>query len=108
MTPSLFREDPKGVSFQVLVQAKAQANQVVGEQAGSFKVRIAAPPVQGKANRECIKFLAEIFGLPKERLKIQQGERGRKKTIRVLNVSAQALEASLEKCLKRTKGITKG
>lgn len=96
---TLFKEDSRGVSFQLLVQPKAGTNKIVGEHGGSLKVQIAAPPVQGKANRECIKFLAEIFGLPKERLEIQSGARGRKKTIRVLNVSAQTLETRLEKCL---------
>lgn len=46
-----------------------------------LKIRIQAPPVDGKANAELIRFLAKQFGVPKAQVVITQGENSRQKTV---------------------------
>lgn len=47
------------------------------------RVRIAAPAVEGKANEELMEFLSEFFGVPKKKVSILRGEKGREKTIQI-------------------------
>ena len=49
----------------------------------ALKVRVAAPPVEGKANAALIAFLAEAFGVPKRNVTIIRGDSGRRKSLRV-------------------------
>lgn len=48
---------------------------------GTLKIHVKAPPVEGKANKALIKFLADFFDWPKTRIKIIQGENSRRKLI---------------------------
>jgi len=50
---------------------------------GTWKVKIAAPPEKGKANRALCEFVAEKLGVPKTRVKIVSGETSRLKRIQV-------------------------
>ena len=54
--------------------------EVVGEQ---IKLRINAPPVDGKANAQVLRFLAKLFKVPRSQLEILSGETGRDKRIRI-------------------------
>ncbi len=44
-----------------------------------IKIRITAPPIDGKANTHLIKFLAKVFKVPKSNITIKSGETGRNK-----------------------------
>jgi uncharacterized protein (TIGR00251 family) len=50
---------------------------------GVYAVRVAAPPVEGKANRRVIELLAGHFGVPKSRVSIARGTGGRRKTVEI-------------------------
>lgn len=50
-----------------------------------IKIRITAPPVEGKANKHLIKFLAKIFKIPKSNITIKSGETGRNKNLIIHN-----------------------
>ena len=67
----------------VQVQPGASRNQVVRYTEGVLHVRIAAPPVRGKANRELIAFLSDILGVSKSHLSIEKGHTSRRKVIAV-------------------------
>ena len=55
---------------------------IMGDQ---IKLRISAPPVDGKANAHLIKFLAHEFSVPQQNIRIIRGESGRQKQISILN-----------------------
>jgi uncharacterized protein len=63
----------------------------VGEHDGALRIRIAAPPVEGAANRELIRFLAKKFKVPQNALEIISGVSSKNKTIRLKRVTATAL-----------------
>jgi hypothetical protein len=48
-----------------------------------LKIRLAAPPIDGKANAELLRFLAEVFGVPLRQVALVRGERSRQKTVRI-------------------------
>ena len=89
------RETSKGLSFDVRVVPGASKNEVAGIQDGALKVKLTAPPVEGKANRACVDFLAGLLGLRRSALAITSGEKSRKKTVSVEGIARAELEARL-------------
>lgn len=78
---SWYTADGEGVRLTVKVQPRSNRNQVVGVEGDALKVKITAPPVDGEANRALLEFLAEKLGVAKSRLRILNGESGRRKVI---------------------------
>ena len=75
--------------FAVRVQPRASRSSVVGELDGALKIRLAAPPVDGAANEELIRFLAKLFDVPRGRVFIAAGQTSKHKMIRVEGISAE-------------------
>lgn len=65
------------------LQPKAAKDEIVGLHGDSLKIRITAPPIDGRANTHLIKFLAKTFGVTKRDITILSGELGRQKRIKV-------------------------
>ena len=65
------------------LQPKASSDEIVGDLGDELKIRITAPPVDGKANAHLTKFLAKSFGVSKSQVIIEKGELGRSKRIRI-------------------------
>ena len=85
-----------GVELQLQVQPRASRTEVAGAHGGALKIRLAAPPVDGEANDELIRFLAKTLGVPKSAVTIVRGATGRKKVVRVAGVSAETATTRLE------------
>jgi len=69
--------------LRVRVQPKASRDEICGLQGEALKVRITAPPVDGKANTHLIKFLAKQFGVARSAVTLLSGETGRDKRLRI-------------------------
>ncbi len=93
-------ETEAGVVFTVHVQPRASRNEVCGIQGEELKVRLTAPPVEDAANRLCIEFLADLLGIAKSRVAVIAGAKSRHKTIRVSDMSSEAVRAMLENAAK--------
>jgi uncharacterized protein (TIGR00251 family) len=93
-------EKDGSVVFRVKVQPGASRNEVVGEMDGMLKLRIAAPPVDGKANQECRKFLAALLKVSPGSVDITSGAGSRAKTIVVHNITAEYARKHLNPELK--------
>ena len=89
------REVPGGVVLEVLVQPRASRTRVVGEHDGRLKEQLAAPPVDGEANAALVDFHAGELGARRSDVTIERGDTGRRKTVRVAGVTAQAVRAAL-------------
>lgn len=61
---------------------------VVADEGSELRIRLMAPPVDGKANAELIKKLAKRLGVAKSNIQIENGVRGRSKRLRVRGVTA--------------------
>ncbi|MBI4461313.1 MAG: DUF167 domain-containing protein [Acidobacteria bacterium] len=76
------------VRFHVKVQPRARREGIAGLAAGVLRVRVTAPPVEGRANRALIELLAEHLRLPKSSIKIAAGERRSLKLVEVAGIDA--------------------
>lgn len=75
-----------GVRLHLFIQPKASKNEVIGPHNGELKVKITAPPIDGRANEELIEFLADLFHIAKRNISVIKGDTGRHKTVDVLGV----------------------
>ena len=71
----------------VRVQPNAGRNEVLGFKDDVLRVRIAAPPVKGKANQELIAFLSDILEIRKSNLTIEKGATGKKKVVSITGLT---------------------
>lgn len=65
------------------VQPGARRTEVAGVHGDALKIRLAAPPVEGKANAALLRYLAEAFGVPQRAVTLVRGETSRQKTVRI-------------------------
>jgi len=86
MSP-FFLSTSQGYVLRLTVVPGAQRTQVVGLYGDRLKVRLAAPPEKGLANRELIDFLARSLNLPKSSLKLTLGAQSRSKVVTVHDLS---------------------
>ncbi len=82
-------------NLSVQVVPRASRSEVVSFSEGVLKVRIAAPPVDGAANRELKKFLAGLFNVPKSSIVILAGEASRRKVVAVKGLDDSAMRTFL-------------
>lgn len=71
---------------KVLVQPGARKNEVAGRHAGRIRIKIQAPPVDGKANASLCSFMADALGVRKNQLSIEKGLTSREKSLIVSGV----------------------
>ncbi len=79
------------VDLKVKVIPLAKENRVVGYQDDVLKVKVTAPPVEGKANKAVVKLLARALGTKKGNVEIIRGSKSREKLIRITGVDTRAL-----------------
>ncbi|MDR2807083.1 MAG: DUF167 domain-containing protein [Puniceicoccales bacterium] len=72
--------------ISIKVIANASKSEIISHRDGAWKVKIQAPPKDGKANRALIQLLAQHFQLPKNCIKIIAGEKSPQKMIEVFNL----------------------
>lgn len=76
------------VTLRVRVHPRASRTELTGELAGALKLKITAPPVDGKANEECRRFLAKLLGVSAGSVEIIAGNSSRDKVVRIHGVTA--------------------
>jgi uncharacterized protein (TIGR00251 family) len=77
-----------GVSIAVRVVPRAAASGLAGTRGDALAVRLTAPPVEGAANDELVRLLADVLGVPRRAITIVRGERSRSKTVHVDGLDA--------------------
>ena len=84
-----------GVILRLHIQPGAKKTEIAGLHGEALKIRLAAPPVDGKANASLIEFLARQLGVAKSSVELISGDTSRAKRVRVGGVSADAVTAKL-------------
>jgi uncharacterized protein len=82
-------EKANGVILNVHVIPGSARSEIVGLHEDALRIKIAAPPVEGRANAECIRFLSDTLGIRKNQITITHGRTSRKKTISLDGISAR-------------------
>ena len=78
------------IRIKVKAIPRAKKNQISGlMEDGSLKVRLAAPPVDGKANQALIKLLGDSLKIPQSEISIISGLNGRNKTVKIIGLSSK-------------------
>lgn len=86
---ALVQDSDEGAVLALHVQPKAARTEYVGVHGDALKFRVAAPPVDGAANEEICRYLAERFGLRKGDVIVQTGQASRHKRIILKRVQAK-------------------
>ena len=77
------KEYKDGIQFSGLIHPRSANNKICGLQDEYLKIHIISPPVDGNANKMCVKFLAKILSVSPSQIAIVSGQNGRKKIIRI-------------------------
>jgi uncharacterized protein (TIGR00251 family) len=84
-----------GAKLSVRVQANAHHDELVGTRGGVLVVRVAAPALDGRANRALCRVLAKRLAVAPSRVTITRGQRSRDKLVHIEGVDQAALDAAL-------------
>lgn len=91
MTHPIVQDTKDGAILAIHVQPKASRTACAGLYDGAVKIRVAAPPADGKANEALMVFLAERLGVPLSSLELLAGASGRRKRVLVKRCTAQTV-----------------
>jgi uncharacterized protein (TIGR00251 family) len=85
---------PEEVSLAVRVAPRAGRDEVIGVDAeGALRVRVSAPPVDGRANEAVVRLIAAALGLPASAVEIVRGATARRKRLRIRGVDPARVAA---------------
>ena len=94
-------QKPTSINLQSHIKVKllprSSRNQIIGKERDLFKVKLTLPPVEGKANKALIEFLAKKLGIGKGRIEIISGKSSRLKTILIHGLTLKEITQSLNK-----------
>jgi hypothetical protein len=92
---SWITDSKSGVIIQVHASPRASKSQIQGLHGDALKIRLQAPPVDGKANQALIGFLAETLGIPQRQITLLSGQTSRQKRLSLQGITARQVEISL-------------
>ena len=81
--------------LQISAQPRASRTELIGIHGGALKIRLAAPPVDGAANLELLRFLARLLGVPRSNVTLVAGAAAKRKLVEVQGVGLKTARARL-------------
>jgi hypothetical protein len=90
-----FQEFAGGVKFSVQIKPNSRKTELIVESDGTLIMNVAAPPTDGKANREIVRWLAKKVRRPSSEVRLIGGLHSRTKIIAVLNIKSDELKKNL-------------
>jgi uncharacterized protein (TIGR00251 family) len=99
--PSWARHDPARDAWllDLHVQPGARISEACGEHDGRLKLKIAAPPVDNKANGVLRSWVAACLGVPNSAVRLLRGEASRRKTLAISGLDSERVAAALERLI---------
>ncbi len=94
--PPWVRASKGGATIEAFVRPRAAKDGLAGVHGTGLRVKVKAPPVEGRANRAVEDLFAGILGLPRAAVRVVTGESSRHKTIRVDGMSPEVVSAALD------------
>ncbi len=90
----MIRKHPEGIVLKLLVVPNAKKNEIAEVDAARnrLKIRVKAPPAEGRANKELVRFLSKLLGVKAE---IVRGEKNREKDVLLKNAKPEDIEKKL-------------
>lgn len=85
------------IIIKVKIVPGSSKNKIIGAYNDALKISIAAPPVEGKANKKCIAYLAKYFDVAKSKIEIISGQTSKNKLIKIYDISPKEFLDKIEK-----------
>jgi uncharacterized protein (TIGR00251 family) len=86
----------KGAALAIRVTPRASRNEIVEILSdGTVRIRLTAPPVEGKANEALVEFLSKVLDVAPSRIEIVAGMTGRDKLVSILDLDAELVHARI-------------
>ncbi|MDP3559352.1 MAG: DUF167 domain-containing protein [Legionellaceae bacterium] len=83
--------------INVYVQPGAKHTEIMGFHGNSLKIRLASPPIDGRANQALLKYVAILFKVPLRQVQLHRGDKSRHKVITITNSSINPADIFTEK-----------
>ena len=84
-----------GIRFSAIIQPRSTQNKVLGINNNSLKIRLTSPPVDGAANKTCVKLLVKSLGVSPSKIRIVAGHNNKNKTIEIDDIDESAFRKKL-------------
>jgi hypothetical protein len=94
-TPFKINACENGIRFSAVIQPKASKNEISGVHNNSLKIRLTSPPVDGAANKTCVKFLAKWLGVSPSNVCIVTGLSSKNKIIEINGIDESVFRNKL-------------
>jgi len=94
---NIFKKHNESIIIKVKIIPNSSINKIIGVYNDSIKIAIAAPPVEGKANKKFITYLAKFFKIAKSKIEIVSGENSKNKLIKICDIKQKEFLKKLEK-----------
>ncbi|MDB4933387.1 MAG: hypothetical protein JWP87_359 [Labilithrix sp.] len=88
-------EKDGAVRFEVHAKPRAKKSKIVGERGDALEIALAAPPVDGAANEELIRYVSTVLAVPKRDVELVRGDTSREKLLAVRGLPVAEVEARL-------------
>ncbi len=92
MSSVWLRQGDERITLTLHVQPGAKTTSVAGLHGDALKIRLAAPPVDGKANAALIEFVAHTLGVPKSAVCLKSGQTSRRKVLEISNAPSDSAQ----------------
>jgi len=92
-----FKITGNDIIIKVKIVPGSSKNKIIGVYNDSLKITIIAPPVEGKANKKCVAYLAKYFDVAKSKIEIISGQTSKNKLIRIYDISQKEFLNKIEK-----------
>jgi len=97
-----FSNGKAGVAITVRVTPRSKKNEILGVmEDGTIKVRLTAPPLEGRANKVLIQYLSEVLDISTSRIEIVAGETNKDKLISILDMDSEVLQDKILAAVKK-------
>lgn len=83
MQPGWYRRNGEVITLTLHVQPGAKRSEIVGLHGEALKIKLAAPPIEGRANEALLKFIADLFVVPLRNTELKQGGQSRHKVVAI-------------------------
>jgi uncharacterized protein (TIGR00251 family) len=81
--PTWYRRDGETITLTLHVQPGAKRSEIAGLHGDALKIKLAAPPSEGRANAALLRFIADLFAVPLRNIGLKQGGQSRHKVVAV-------------------------
>jgi len=89
MQPNWYRRQNDVITLTLHVQPGAKRSEIVGLHGDSLKIKLAAPPIEGRANDALLKFVADLFAVPLRNVELKRGVQSRHKVVNVVGSTVE-------------------